>query len=172
MLIAGDEDTRAVYTVNSSGGVHKIDGTTDGVDSIITQIGGSQSNIQVDASMTTRMISGGQPLSNQRNVSVHLGRKKWKEWDMHIESSAYNSSNATFSAITENNDAIIGLSTLEAQNGGVALVAGGDISLRGRFGNPRAYGIQFKIDTTLGRPKTRAINFSGSQSFNSTSNAE
>ena len=32
MLIAGDEDTRGVYTVNSSGGIHKIDGANDGVD--------------------------------------------------------------------------------------------------------------------------------------------
>jgi len=160
MLVAGDEDTRAVYTVNSSGGIHKIDGATDGVDNIITQIGGSQSNLPVQGSMTTKMILAGT-----------LDRKKWVSWELDIQSSKENSSNAALSAITENNDGIIDLQTIESRNGGEPLAIDEDISIRGRFGNPRSYGIQFKIDTTQGRPRVRTIRAIGHKAFNSTSNA-
>ena len=160
MLIAGDEDTRGVYTVNSSGGVHKIDGADVGVDSVITQMGGSQSNLPVQGSMTTKMIIAGT-----------LDRKKWVSWELEVQSSEESPSNATLSAITENNDGIIDLQTIESRNGGDPLEAGQDISIRGRFGNPRSYGIQFKIDTTQGRPRVRTIRASGHKTFNSTSNA-
>ena len=110
--------------------------------------------------MTTKMIIAGT-----------LDRKKWVSWELEIQSSEENSSNATLSAITENNDGIIDLQTIESRNGGDPLEAGQDISIRGRFGNPRSYGIQFKIDTTQGRPRVRTIRASGHKTFNSTSNA-
>jgi hypothetical protein len=161
MLVAGDGDQRGVYTVNSRGGVHRIDGALDAYDNVVTQIGGSPIKLAVEGDMTTRSITGGS-----------IERKKWKSYDLHIESSENNTSNAILTAITENIDGIIALGTLLDINGGASLAAGEDISLRRRFGNPRAYGIQFRLQTTEGRPKVRAIKFNGHQTFNSTTNAE
>ena len=73
-------------------------------------------------------------------------------------------SNADFTAITENIDSTIALGSISSFNSGV-LTAAQDVSLRGRFGNPRAYAVQFKLDTTQGRPKLRAIKFNGHESF-------
>jgi hypothetical protein len=59
-------------------------------------------------------------------------------------------------------------STVEAPT---ALPVGEDVSIRGRIGNRRGYGIQFTINNTSGRPRIRAIDTDGSVTFRSTQKA-
>ena len=93
-----------------------------------------------------------------------VDRKKWNNWDLHVQSSDFNESDSTLTAITENIDDTISIGTILEYNGGL-LSVGEDVSLRGRFGNRRAYGLQFKLDTTQGRPKFRAVKISGAQTY-------
>lgn len=160
LMVAGDKNNRAVYTVNESGGIHQIDGAPDDTDVIITQAGGTQELIVVPGTCTTRSFTGGT-----------ISRKKWKSWDLHIESSAENMSNATFSGILEDIDSDISLRTLADYCAGTPLAISEDASLRGRFGNKRGYGMQFKIETTQGRPKVRALKVTGHDTMNSTTRA-
>ena len=90
---------------------------------------------------------------------------------LHLQSSENNVSDANLEAITENIDAIIDLGTVANING-EELAINEDVSLRGRFGNKRAYGLQFKLTTTQGRPKLRAIKVAGAITFRSIQKAE
>ncbi len=159
LIVAGDGDTRGVYAVNQNGGVHRLDSLDSGNDNIISQIGGVTSSPSINGVATTRAINGND-----------LDRKKWKLWDLHVESSTNSNSNATLSAITENIDATIALGSIESFHKGV-LASGEDISIRGRFGPNRAYSIQFKFESTQGRPKIRAVKISGNKTFRSTNEA-
>ena len=90
---------------------------------------------------------------------------------MHVQSSDDNESNFDISAETENPDATTSLGTLSGFVGS-NLSAGEDVSIRGRIGNRRGYGIQFTINNTVGRPRLRALDVDGSISFRSTQKAE
>jgi len=160
LLVTGEGDARGVYAVNDLGGVQKLDERVDGVDRVITQIGGSQKNINVQGSLTTRQYTLG-----------NLERKNWKQFEMHIESGASTVSDFDISAETENPDFDLPLGTL-SDFVGSTLDEAEDVSIRGRIGNRRGYGIQFTINNTLGRPKIRAVEADGSISFRSTNKAE
>ena len=160
LLVVGEGDARGVYAVNGLGGVQKLDERVDGVDRVITQIGGSQKNINVPGSLTTRQYTLGS-----------LERKNWKQFEMHVESGASTVSNFNISAETENPDFNIPVGTL-SDFVGSNLAEDEDVSIRGRIGNRRGYGIQFTINNTTGRPKIRAIEADGSISFRSTNKAE
>jgi hypothetical protein len=54
---------------------------------------------------------------------------------------------------------------------GSALAVDEDVSIRGRIGNRRGYGIQFTINNTSGRPRIRAIEVEGSVSMRSITKA-
>ncbi|MHC4315791.1 MAG: hypothetical protein ACYSW3_25390, partial [Planctomycetota bacterium] len=159
LIVVGDGDDRGVYVVNDIGGVHRLEQRVDGVDRVITQIGGSQQNLNVPGSITTRQYTLGT-----------LERKRWKEFDIHVQSSENNASDFDISAETENPDATLSLGTLSGFNGGT-LGINEDVSIRGRIGNRRGYGIQFTINNTSGRPRIRAIDTDGSVSFRSTEKA-
>jgi hypothetical protein len=160
LIVVGDGDDRGVYSVNDIGGVHKLDERVDGIDRVITQIGGTQQNLQAAGSVTTRQLTLGT-----------LERKTWKRFEMHVQSSDDNESNFDISAETENPDATTSLGTLSGFVGS-NLSAGEDVSIRGRIGNRRGYGIQFTINNTVGRPRLRALDVDGSISFRSTQKAE
>jgi len=160
LLVVGEGDARGVYAVNDIGGVQKLDERVDGVDRIVTQIGGDSKSINVPGSLTTRQYTLG-----------NLERKNWKQFEMHIESGASTVSNFDISAETENPDADLTLGTL-SDFVGSTLAEAEDVSIRGRIGNRRGYGIQFTINNTLGRPKIRAVEADGSISFRSTNKAE
>ena len=160
LLVVGEGDARGVYAVNDIGGVQKLDERVDGVDKVVTQIGGDSKNINVPGSLTTRQYTLG-----------NLERKNWKQFEMHIESGASTVSNFDISAETENPDADLTLGTL-SDFVGSTLAEAEDVSIRGRIGNRRGYGIQFTINNTLGRPKIRAVEADGSISFRSTNKAE
>jgi len=160
LLVVGAGDNRGVYAVNDLGGVQRLDARVDGVDRVITQIGGSQKNINVDGSLTTRQYT-----------LQTLDRKNWKKFDMHIESGESTTSDFDISAETENPDATFTIGTLNSFVGS-ALPEAEDVSIRGRIGNRRGYGLQFTINNTTGRPKIRAIEADGAISFRSTEKAQ
>lgn len=159
MMVVGDGNDRGVYAVNNVGGVHRLDQRVDGVDRVIAQIGGSQVTPNIPASVTTR----------QYTINS-MDRKKWKEFDLHVQSSDSNSSDFDITIETENPDFTGLLGSLASYNGS-ALAVDEDVSIRGRIGNRRGYGIQFKFNNTSGRPRIRAIEVEGATSMRSTNKA-
>jgi len=159
LIVAGDGDDRGVYAINQLGGIHRLDTRIDGLDRIVTAIGEEADGVSIDASVTTRQYTLGS-----------MERKKWKEFDFHVQSSDTNTSDLDISVETENPDAITTLGSVSTFNGG-ALAIGEDVSIRGRIGNRRGYGIQFTFNNTIGRPRIRAIKVDGSASFRSTNKA-
>ncbi|MBT8449767.1 MAG: hypothetical protein KJO69_08760, partial [Gammaproteobacteria bacterium] len=113
----------------------------------------------VPASATTRQYTLGT-----------LDRKRWVDFDLHIQSSDERQSDLDITAITENPDATTTLSSVSNYNGG-ALAEGEDLSIRGRIGNKRGYGIQFTFDNVSGMPRIRALEVNGSVSFRSNKKA-
>lgn len=162
LIVAGDKSNRAVYAVNSLGGVHRIESRLDGVDQITADPStlGAISSLTIPASITTR----------QFNLKS-LDRKKWNSFEIHTESSAERASEFTISAETENIDYNLKLGTLSDRLNGSSLSQGEDVSIRGRIGNSRAYAIQFTLDGISGRPKIKSIKTTGSQAFRSTNTA-
>jgi hypothetical protein len=131
-----------------------------GDDLINVSIGGSNETKDVKGSITTRQYTFGD-----------MTRKTWKEFQMHVESSADNVSNFDLSAETENPDASITLGTLNSLNGNANLAVAEDVSIRGRIGNRRGHGIQFTVNNTQGRPRIRSIQTQGATAFRSTQKA-
>lgn len=259
LIVAGRGDERGVYAVNALGGVHRLDYREDGLDRVVAEIGGDDTTYGIQSSMTTRQYTIGT-----------MERKKWKEFDIHVQSSDDYRSDLTITAETENPDAEFELGTLSSYNlkesddsvvlsgfddtnqngtyvldpslstgtikiytkgilrvrwvpiasyletpngyyslasslstsptavagdewyepvngnevngasqyipGGslvpTTLAEGEDVSIRGRIGNRRGYGLQFTFNNTTGRPRIRAIEADGSASFRSTTTAD
>ena len=159
LLVLGDGDKRGVYAVNDIGGVHRIDHRLDGVDRVITQIGGTEQSLQIPGALTTRQYTLGT-----------LDRKRWKEFDFHIQSSDLNTSDLNIDFETENPDDTGSIGTLSDFNGEV-LAIDEDVSIRGRIGNRRGYGIQFTFNNTVGRPIIRATEVQGATTMRSTNKA-
>jgi hypothetical protein len=160
LTVAGEGDKRGVYVINRNGGVHQYESRVDDRDRYIVQVGGSISANQIQSSALTRMF----------NLNS-IDRKKWNNFDIHLQSSENNVSDADLQAITENIDGIIDLGSVSDLNGS-DLGIDEDVSLRGRFGNKRAYGLQFKLTTTKGRPRLRALKVAGAMTFKSLNKAE
>lgn len=161
LIVAGEGSQRGIYAINRLGGIHKIDSRLQGEDLINVSIGGSNETKAVKGSITTRQYTFG-----------NMSRKNWKEFQMHVESSADNVSNFDLSAETENPDGTFSLGTLNSFNGNADLKKAGDVSIRGRIGNRRGHGIQFTVNNTQGRPRIRSLQTQGSTSFRSTQKAE
>jgi len=161
LTVAGKGQNRGVYATNRTGGVHKIEGGTGGNDVYAVQTGSVAKSEAVVSSATTRMYT-----------LKSIDRKKWNNFDLHIESEAGLASNGNLSIETENVDSNIDLGTLASFNNGSQLTAGEDYSIRGRIGNRRAYGLQFTLDTTFGRPKFRSLKVAGARTFRNPSTAE
>ena len=160
LVIGGRDDVRGVYAINRFGGVHRIEYRSDDIDRFVVQIGQSQVQSNVSSSVTSRMFTANS-----------IDRKKWNNFEIHLESSSNNISDGNLQAITENIDDTIDLGSISNLNG-QEIPIGEDVSLRGRFGNKRAYGLQFKITTTKGRPKLRALKVAGATTFRSLQKAE
>jgi hypothetical protein len=89
-----------------------------------------------------------------------LERKKYRSYELQIESSESEASNATISFESENLDSEETLGTVYGLLGNANLPVGEDASLRGRIGNKRGYAGQLTITPTVGRPKVRAVTVS------------
>jgi len=161
MLIAGDGSDRGVYIVSDLGGINKLESRVDGNDRVTTVIGGALESSQVPGSVKTRQFTFN-----------NLDRKKWRSFEMHVESQPDLDSNFDIDGELENLDRNIEIGTLRGFNGNSDLQAGSDISIRGRLGNPRAYGIQLDINNIVGRPKLRAVSVDGIESFRAVDRAE
>ena len=161
LIVSGEGSNRGVYAINRLGGIHKLDSRLQGDDLINVSIGGSDVAEDIKGSITTRQYTFG-----------NMTRKNWKEFQMHVESSADNASNFDLSAETENPDGTFALGTLNSFNDNVNLPKAEDVSIRGRIGNRRGHGIQFTVNNTQGRPRIRSLQTQGSTSFRSTQKAE
>ena len=160
LVVGGSGDKRGVYAINRTGGVHRYEDRDDDTDRYLDIIGGSNQSAIVSASAVSRMFN-----------LKSLDRKKWNNFELHLQSSENNVSDASFEAITENIDGIIDLGSVSSLNG-EELAIDEDVSLRGRFGNKRAYGLQFKLTTTKGRPRLRALKVAGAITFRNLQKAE
>ena len=159
LIVGGTGSDRAVYVVNTLGGVHKLDGSTSDSDKVITQVGQSEQTVPIASELITR----------QYNAET-IDRKKWNSFEIQLQSSPELSSNFTLDAITTNIDydkEVARYSSLTGSN----LPEGEDVSVRGRIGNLRAYGLQFRVTPTAGRPQFKIIKASGAKTFKSNERA-
>lgn len=145
LLVAENNGFGSLYSVSPSGSIHKIDAREDGNDRLSLFAGVDPIIYPIGSNVTTRQYSYGT-----------MDRKKFNSYEIHIESSSSESSNATFSAEVENPDSITFLGFLSTLLGSNLAVAE-DASVRGRIGNKRGYGIQMTVAPTNGRPKLRAV---------------
>ncbi len=159
LIVGGNGADRAVYVVNSLGGVHKLDALDLANDTVITQVGQSAQAVPIASELITR----------QYNAQT-IDRKKWNSFEIQLQSSEVLSSDFTLDAVTTNLDNDVQIAQYSNLNGG-NLPEGEDVSVRGRIGNLRAYGLQFRITPTVGRPQFKIIKASGAQTFKSNEKA-
>ena len=136
-----------LYVVGSSGSVHIIDAREDAFDRLALYAGIPASNYAVASYVTSRQYTMGT-----------IDRKKFSSYEIHVESSGSEASNASISFETENLDSTEALTSIYALLDNANLPVGEDASLRGRIGNKRGYGAQLTLTPTVGRPKLRAVN--------------
>jgi len=163
LLVAGKGSERAVYVTNTDGGIHKLEAFEDGIDRVITEIGSTtEKETRVQGSATTRMFTLGS-----------IDRKKFNNFELHLQSSPDNSSDVSISAVSENIDSEPALDLKDASDyvGGV-IAPDEDVSIRGRIGNKRAYGLQVTLTSILGRPRFRSLKIAGAETFRSTSSVQ
>ena len=175
LLVSGKGSKRGVYVTNKDGGVHKLEEFDDGIDRVITEIGTDLKSVTVDGSATTRMFTLGS-----------IDRKKFNNFEMHLQSGVDRASDATISATTENLDSEPALDLTPSGSVGLTygpfknqdgveqsnIPANEDVSIRGRIGNKRAYGMQITLNSTLGRPRLRSVKVAGAETFRSTSSVQ
>ena len=127
---------------------------------MVTQIGGSTEAVPFIPILRTK----------QFNFEASQ-RKKWNEFELQVESNDSLFSNMDIVLTTENNDNVLQMGTLSeyiTSSGGSDLAAGEEVSIRGRIGNARAYGIDAKFIVTAGKPRIKLFKITGGLSFNST----
>lgn len=159
LIVGGNGADRAVYAVNTLGGVHKLDGSTNDTDSVITQVGQSTQTVPIISEITTR----------EYNANT-IDRKKWNSYEIQVQSSPELSSNFRLDAITTNIDNEKNLGTYASLYGS-NLPEDEDVSIRGRLGNLRAYGLKLRVSPLAGRPQFKIIKASGAQTFKSNERA-
>ncbi len=164
LIVAGKKSDRAVYAVNTLGGLHRLDARVGASDLLSTEIPvqGQEASVPYDipAAVTTRQFTMGT-----------MNRKRWNNFELHVQSSVDNESDLSISAELENIDAVVELGTLRELNSGTNLAIDEDVSVRGRIGNKRAYGMQVTLNNTVGRPRFRGIKVGAAEAFRSTNTA-
>jgi len=158
LVVAGRGDARGVYVVNSKGGVHRLDIGLSGTDSVITEIGVTDpSSKNTNGFATTRMY----------NLNS-IDRKRFENFEILAESSVDASATFRLGAVAENLD-----SEFLLNNGNAYSIAtkGEDVAIRGRIGNKRAYGMEFKLQNTTGRPRFKGFKVAASETFRSINEA-
>ena len=164
LIVAGKKSDRAVYAVNTLGGLHRLDARVDATDVLATTIPVSGAEDEdpyaIPASVTTRQFTLGS-----------MDRKRWNNLELHVQSSPDSESNLSISAELENIDATVDLGTLRSLNSDKLLERNEDVSVRGRIGNKRAYGMQVTLNNIAGRPRFRGVKVGGAEAFRSTNTA-
>ena len=164
LIVAGKKSDRAVYAVNALGGLHRVDARPDGIDRLATSIPVQGQQAGLTYTIPSKLIT-------RQFTFNDFGRKRWNEFEMHVQSSESGESNFDISAEVENIDADVNLNTLASYIGG-NLDIDEDVSVRGRIGNRRGYGIQFAINNIQGRPRVRGIKVSGATASRSTTSVQ
>ena len=159
LIVSGAGGVNKLYAVNSFGGVHVIDERPDAFDYIYTRPGAASTPYPIESEVVTRQYTFGD-----------VGRKSFNAYEVHVESSDQEPSDAEITMISENVDKEAEMYTL-AQSLGEDLPIAEDSSVRGRIGNIRAYGMQMKFVPTKGRPKLRMVKLEASQAFRSVTEA-
>ena len=159
LIAAGSGDDRGLYAVTSLGGIHELDVRDDDVDRIAIQAGVDPVAVDIDSYVTTRGYTGGTET-----------RKRFREFELHVESSSSNKSDGTISGIAENLDSEFQIDTISNLLG-APLDESEDASLRGRIGGVRAHVLQLKIQPAQGRPKIRQAQVLISAEFQSLTQA-
>jgi hypothetical protein len=159
LIVSGAGGINKLYAVNRFGGVHTIDERVDGFDYIYTVPGGDSIPYPIESEVVTRQY-----------VFDDVGRKSFNSYEVHVESSEYEPSDADITMISENIDKEAPMYSL-AQSLEEDLPIGEDSSVRGRIGNIRAYGMQLKFVPTKGRPKLRMVKLEAYQAFRSVTEA-
>lgn len=148
-LIIGDTGgVSKLYVVSQTGAIHLLDERADGYDRLTLFPGIAAASYLIASTMETRQYTMGT-----------MDRKKFTSFELHVESSPSEASDATISIDVENPDSVEQLTTVSGLLGS-ALAVSEDASLRGRIGNKRGYGSQIIFATTQGRPKLRAVKVS------------
>ena len=152
LFAGGNGADRGLYAVSESGSVHRIDYRNDSNDFVSVSIGEDPAAFPILASATTRMFNFG-----------IIDKKKWNNYEVHVQSNSVNVSDATLTAEIENPDTEtpLNLGSISSKLGGL-LAPDEDATIRGRIGNYRGYGLQFTFTPTAGRPRLRAIKVGGS----------
>jgi hypothetical protein len=159
LIVAGAGKINKLYAINYYGGLHVIDERADGYDYIYTNPNGDSSAFPIASEATTRQY-----------VFGDVGRKSFNSYEVHVESSEYEPSDADITMISENIDKETEMYSL-AESLGEDLPIAEDSSIRGRIGNIRAYGMQVKFVPTKGRPKLRMVRLEAFQAFRSVTEA-
>lgn len=142
-----------LFAVNGFGGIHIIDNREDDRDVIYTYPGIAAAPHFIAASATTRQFSFNSP-----------ERKKFNTFELHVESTDTNTSDAEINGVFENIDSEVSINTIAGILGS-NLAISEDSSLRGRIGNIRSYGAQIEFVPTAGRPKLRLIKITAAPTF-------
>lgn len=160
LIIAGAGEIQKLYAVNRFGGIHQLEAREDSVDVMVLGAGSSQLPYYIDSYVQSRLYT-----------MDMMDRKKFNSFELHVESSAINSSNAEISVSTENTDSETVLGTVSdyllAAGQSIPLDTAEDTSIRGRIGNIRGYGLQMTVTPTQGAPKVRMIRINAIPAFNS-----
>lgn len=151
---AGAGGVDKLYAVNRFGGIHILDAREDGNDRLYLYAGAAATISTPRAYVTTRQYNAGTS-----------DRKKFNNFELHIESSESNVSDATISVETENQDSVAVLGNLSSYLG-ETLPVGEDASVSGRIGNIRGYGLQMTLTRTQGRPKLRMVKINAINGYN------
>ena len=159
LIVSGAGGVNKLYAINSFGGVHVIDERPDAFDYIYTRPGAASTPYPIESEVVTRQYT-----------FADVGRKSFNAYEVHVESSDQEPSDAEITMISENVDKEAEMYTL-AQSLGEDLPIAEDSSVRGRIGNIRAYGMQMKFVPTKGRPKLRMVKLEASQAFRSVTEA-
>lgn len=158
-IVCGAGGVNKLYAINSFGGIHVIDSRVDSFDYIYNTPGLPSVPFPIESEVTTRQYT-----------FADVGRKSFNSYEIHVESSEYEPSDAQITMISENVDKEAAMYTLSQSLEGDLPIAE-DSSVRGRIGNIRAYGMQMKFVPTKGRPKLRMVKLDASQAFRSTTEA-
>lgn len=142
-IVAGAGGVNKLYAVNRFGGIHIIDQRVDDVDRIYAQAGSSASIIPIASYATTRQYTIGT-----------REQKKFTDFELQVESTDSNASDARIAFESENMDASATLGTLSDYLGAVLPVSE-NATINGRIGRYRGFGGQFTFTPTQGRPKLR-----------------
>lgn len=176
LIVAGEGSSRGVFAVSTTGSMHKLDTELlqDEIAFVVPNQGeeAEVSEVDIDAEMLTRQMT-----------MNSLDRKKWHQFEIHAESNDSAQSDFDIGFEFENPDSESTIKKASELNQSVQNIngqniwysepipTGEDVSLRGRIGGNKAYGLQFRLNNFTGSPKIRALKASASVSSRSITRA-